>query len=212
MAARIKKGDPEMLLTSFCDILTISISALFMATIITVFEATKVPELRMTPKAIVSGKTPFFFECRNNELFNIDKAGLDNQVADLLNSVAPGVRSGDLGQFLKAIQGRQVTNQYYRLNPSYLLAAIMALEPKSDAPPGETEDKIENPKGKFQSILAQLDKEKHYIAFLVRDDSFPVFRKARFLADEKGFDTGWELLGIDEPIKFGAGGTTVMSQ
>ncbi|MBM3858076.1 MAG: hypothetical protein FJ395_00325 [Verrucomicrobia bacterium] len=208
MAARIKKSDPEMLLTSFCDILTISISALFMATIITVFEATKVPELRMTPKTIVTGKTAYFFECRNNELFNVNKAALDDQVAELLNSVTPGVRSGDLSGFLKALLGRQVTNEYYRVNPSYLLTAIMALEPREEAR-GESVEDVDRAAGKFQIILNQLDPQKQYIAFLVRDDSFQVFRKARFLADERGFDTGWEMLGIDEPIKFGAGGQVV---
>lgn len=211
MAARIKKGSPEMLLTSFCDILTISISALFMATIVTVFEATKVPELRMTPKAMASGKMPYFFECRNNELFNINKPALDDQVADLLNSVTPGVRSGDLSGFLKAIVGRQVTNEYYRVNPAYLLTAIMALEPIPEVR-GESEAELERPNGKFQTILSQLDPQKQYIAFLVRDDSFPVFRRARVIADERGFDTGWELLGIDEPIKFGAGGQTISVQ
>jgi len=208
MGARIKKSDPELLLVSFCDILTISISALFMATIITVFEATKVPELRMTPKAMASGKSPVFFECRNNQLFIIDKASLDDQVADLLNSVSPGVRSGDISRFLRVLQGRQVTNRYYRVNPSYLLTAIMALEPQPNVR-GETIQELERENSSFQLALKQLNPEKQYVAFLVRDDSFPVFRKARVLADEQGYDTGWELLGIDEPIKFGAGGISV---
>jgi hypothetical protein len=202
-----------MLLLSFCDILTISMSALFMATIVTVFEATKVPELTMTPKAmLVTGKTPIFFECRNNELFNLDKPSLDDQVADMLNTIKTGVRSGDMGSFLKALEGHQVTNQYYKVNQSYLLAGVMALEPKIGAPPGETLEWINQTNGKFQLILSQVNPRKHYIVFLVRDDSFAVLRRVRFLADEKGFDTGWEMLGIDEPIKFGAGGTPVMYQ
>jgi hypothetical protein len=39
-----------------------------------------------------------------------------------------------------------------------------------------------------------------------------VFRKARQAADNLGLDTGWELLGIDEPIKFGEGGTAIGTQ
>jgi hypothetical protein len=211
MAARIKKADPELLLVSFCDILTISISALFMATIITVFEATKVPELSMTPRAAPSDKQPVFFECRNNEVFIIDKARLDDQVAELMNTVAPGVKSGDMGGFLKALQGRVVTNYYYKVNPSYLLAAIMALDAKPDVS-GETIDSIEQRSGKYQITLENLNTHKQFAFFLVRDDSFPAFRKARELADKKGFDTGWELLGINEPIKFGAGGQGVTTQ
>jgi hypothetical protein len=61
-------------------------------------------------------------------------------------------------------------------------------------------------------MLTSLDKDKQYIAFLVRDDSFNVFRKARQVADSLGLDTGWELLGVGEPIKFGEGGTAIGTQ
>jgi hypothetical protein len=77
---------------------------------------------------------------------------------------------------------------------------------------GESAVDLENPNSKYREILSRLDKDKQYIAFLVRDDSFNVFRKARQVADNLGLDTGWELLGIDEPIKFGAGGTAISTQ
>jgi hypothetical protein len=47
---------------------------------------------------------------------------------------------------------------------------------------------------------------------LVRDDSFNVFREAREVAYRRGYEAGWELLGADEPIKFGAGGVAIPSQ
>ena len=206
--ARIKKADPELLLVSFCDILTISISGLFMATIITVFEATKIPELSMTPKAIPTTKSAMFFECRGDELFFVDKEKLDSQIATELSKLDPSVRSGDIQQFLRIIQATDLGNENYKVVPSYLLTMIVALEPRPGVP-GIRPETLENPSGKFQTILGQLDKEKYYIAFLVRDDSFNAFRKARILADKSGFDTGWELLGADEPIKFGSGGTAI---
>lgn len=73
-------------------------------------------------------------------------------------------------------------------------------------------EELENPNSNFQAILSQLVRSNQYIAFLVRDDSFNIFRKARQVADTAGFDTGWELLGIDEPIKFGEGGTAIATQ
>jgi hypothetical protein len=211
MAKRKKKGEPEMLIVSFCDIVTITTAAMFFAMLITVQEAVKIPVFRPTPRSIKTDKIVAWFECRNNEVFYVDKVGLDDQVAELLSSISPGVRGGDLTGFLKAIQGRQVTNQYYRVNPSYLLTAIVALEPRIDVP-GETVKDLENDGSKFAYVIRQLDVKKRYVAFLVRDDSFEVFRKARQVADKHGFDTGWELLGIDEPIKFGAGGQNVSVQ
>jgi len=209
--ARPKKGDPELLLVSFCDILTISIAGLFMAVIITVFEATKIPELQMTPLARDTDKRPVFFECRGNELFFVDKDGLDEQVRKKLSTLNPSVRSGDFTQFLKAIQGEEIGNQYYKVDPKFLLVGMMALDARAGSR-GETKQGIQAANSMFKTVLAQLDKETQYIAFLVRDDSFDLFRAARVDADKAGFDTGWELLGIDEPIKFGQGGSAIAPQ
>jgi hypothetical protein len=211
VARRKKKGEPEMLIVSFCDIVTISTAALFFAMLITVQEAVKIPVFRPTPRAIPSNKQPVFFECRGKEVFWVDKDGLDAQVAKLLSSLNINVRSGQLGDFLKAIQGQEVGNNYYKVNPSYLLATIVALEPKANIH-GEGFKQLDNPNGKFIGWLNALDSKTQYVAFLVRDDSFEVFRRARVVADKQKFDTGWELLGADEPIKFGAGGSQIQLQ
>jgi hypothetical protein len=212
MARRRKhKGEPEMLIVSFCDIVTITTAALFFCLLVTVQEAVKIPVLRPTPRAKISSKQGVFFECRDNQLYFVDKAGLDDQVEQLMSALNPGIRGGDLESFLKAIQGKEVGNAYYTVDPRYLLVGRMGLE----ARPGVSGEKIEelaDPNSKFQAILSQLDKDHQYIAFLVRDDSFTVFRKARQIADDTGLDTGWELLGIGEPIKFGEGGTQIATQ
>jgi len=209
---RQKKGEPEMLIVSFCDIVTITTAALFFCLLVTVQEAVKIPVFRPTPRAKITAKQGVFFECRTNQLFFVDKAGLDDQVENLMSRLNPGVRGGDLGSFLKAVQGQEVGNAYYKVDARFLLVGQMGLEARPGVP-GETLTDLENANnGKFQAILSQLNNTNQYIAFLVRDDSFNVFRKARQIADEAGFDTGWELLGIDEPIKFGEGGTAIATQ
>ena len=208
---RKRKGEPELLIVSFCDIVTITTAALFFCLVVTVQESVKVPVFRPTPLAKTSNKQGFFFECRNDQLFYVDKAGLDDQVEELMSKLNPGVRGGDLESFLKAIQGQEVGNAYYTVDPHYLLVVRMGLRSRPGAS-GEGAANLENPNSKFQAVLSQLDKDKQYIAFLVRDDSFNVFRKARQVADNVGLDTGWELLGIDEPIQFGEGGTAIGTQ
>jgi hypothetical protein len=208
---RKRKGEPELLIVSFCDIVTITTAALFFCLIVTVQEAVKVPIFRPTPLAKVSSKQGIFFECRNDQLFFVDMAGLDGQVEDLMSKLNPGVRGGDLGSFVKAIQDQDIGNAYYKVDPRYLLVGKMGLEPRPGTS-GEGTGDLENANSKYQAMLSLLDKDKQYIAFLVRDDSFDVFRKARQVADSLGLDTGWELLGIDEPIKFGEGGTAISTQ
>jgi hypothetical protein len=208
---KIKKGEPELLIVSFCDIVTITTAALFFCLLVTVQEAVKIPVFRPTPRAKITSKQGIFFECRTNELFFVDKAGLDDQVEKLMSTLNPGIRGGDLDSFLKAIQGQEVGNAYYRVDPRYLLVGRMGLDARPGVA-GETMTELDDRNGKFQVMLSQLDKSKQYVAFLVRDDSFNIFRRARQIADEAGLETGWELLGIDEPIKFGEGGTAIATQ
>jgi len=211
MPQRKKKGEPEMLIVSFCDIVTITTAAMFFALLITVQEAVKIPVFQPTPRAVPTDKEPIFFECRGDQVFYVDKDGLDNQVAKLLSTLNPGIRSGDLSQFLKAIGGQEIGNPYYRVDPKYLLVGVMALESRPDVK-GEDLGIVTNVNSRFSTALSQIDANKRYIAFLVRDDSFNVFRHARSVSDEAGFDSGWELLGMDEPIKFGAGGQSITVQ
>jgi hypothetical protein len=198
-----RKSSPEMLLVSFCDILTISISALFMATIITVFESTKVPEMFMVPRAISTDKTPAFFECRSNQVFFVDKDGLDEQVTKLMAS-ANVSKSGDLSELIRLVAEQNVGNKFYKVIPSYLLTGVVAVEPRPEVA-GVTIEELKTPNNQFLAFLRKVNPSDQYLVFLVRDDSFDVFRDARKLADRVGYDVGWELLGIDEPIKFGEG-------
>jgi len=197
-----------MLIVSFCDIVTITTAAMFFALLITVQEAVKIPIYRPAPMARTTNKHPVFFECRANQVFYVDKAGLDDQVEKMLSTLTPSMRSGDPTGFVKAISGNEVGNEYYKVAPSYLLAMIMALEPKPEAK-GDDKNSIDDPSGKFQSWLHQLNATSDYIVFLVRDDSFDIFRQARVVADKIGYDTGWEMLDKNEPIKFGTGGSIV---
>src|SRR5437667_5852449 len=107
MAKRRKKGEPEMLIVSFCDIVTITTAAMFFAMLITVQEAVKIPVFKPTPRATITNKQPVFFECRANEVFYLDKEGLDAQVAKALGTLSPGVR-GDMQNILKLFQGQEI--------------------------------------------------------------------------------------------------------
>jgi hypothetical protein len=211
MAQRKKKGEPEMLIVSFCDIVTITTAAMFFALLITIMEASKVPTFKPAPMAAPTDKVPVFFECRNQEIFYIDKVTLDDQVTKLLSTLSPGVRTGKLENFLKVVQGQEIGNEYYKVNPSYLLAAILAIDGRSGVH-GETKDQIQLATSKFWTVLKQLDRNSQFVVFLVRDDSFDIMRRARRTADQAGFIVGWDLLGEKEPIKFGAGGATIVPE
>ena len=171
------------------------------------------PPLLMNPRhrAAPSNKQAEFFECRNNQVFYIDKPNLDSQVEKMLTAISPDMRSRDLNGFLKVIQSAQVGNEFYTVNHNYLMTAIIAIEVRPGVA-GEPVTTIPDPNGKFQKTLGKWNTNERHIAFMVRDDSFQVFRLAREICEKLGFDVGWELLGEGEPIKFGAGGTAISVQ
>jgi hypothetical protein len=208
MPKRKKKHEPEMLIVSFCDIVTITTAALFFCLLITVQEAVKVPVFKPTPRSKPTNKTPVFFECRDNTVIYIDKEGLDAQVQHMLQTLPANVKSGDIQAFVRAVGQDTVGNEYYRVIPSYLLTAIMALEPKPNGR-GEDKESLKQPNSRFHVVLRQLDQTRQYAVFLVRDNSFEVFRSARKEANVAGLEIGWELLGSDEPVKFGSGGAEI---
>ena len=244
MPKRPKAGDPELLLVSFCDIVTVTTAALFMAMVITIQEAMKVPVLKSAPRAksvIVrktaasSGaasagesamtsyqKTPVYFECRTGMMFPVNyeelyqqtkaaRAGAGTKAAQ----AAAQTEATDKSQFafLNNMQSQEIGNDYYRVQPSFLMLGQMVLEPRPDAK-GETEKEIENKSSsKFFAALRKVDKVKQYIVFLVRDDSFALFKACRRFVQQEGYDSGWEYLDDDQLIKFGGfGGALVPPQ
>jgi chromosome segregation ATPase len=62
---------------------------------------------------------------------------------------------------------------------------------KKDDATGESPDAILREESRFQSKLKELDPKKNYLVFLVQQDAYPVFLKARKLAWDKGFVVGW---------------------
>jgi hypothetical protein len=163
---------------------------------------------RPVPQVTPTSKQPVFFECRGNEVFFVDRDGLDAKVSQMLAALPPESKGGNLATFLKAIEAREVRSEFYKVSPKYLLAAMMALEPRKDVH-GENREQLGKPESTFQTMLSVLDMRRKYVVFLVRDDSFSVFRQVRSIAEENGFDVGCQCLAGDELIQFGAGGRAI---
>jgi hypothetical protein len=143
------------------------------------------------------GTVPIYFECRGNLVCPVDFDGLQGQVDGRLAKI-PGDR--DPAVAMRTLQADPpIANHSYRVNINYLLMGVIALEPLPGQGAGMALEKLSDT---FGAAIAKLDPDKHYVTLLVRDDSFPAFRKARDFAEAKGFAVGWELLATNEPIKF----------
>jgi len=137
-----------------------------------------------------------FFECRSNQVFFVDKEWLEKKVEQRMNTMESGVNS------IPRLFRDEIANEYYKVLPAFLLDMTLAFEPK----PGTRGDdlaQLKQPDCRYRTVLSKLNERNNFVHFFVRDDnSFPVFRQARAIAQNNRLETGWELLTSDEPLKF----------
>lgn len=149
----------------------------------------------------MNSRSPVYFECRDNEIFYVDKAGLDKQVQQLLQDLPTEARSGDIQRFIKAISDKDAGNKYYKVVPTYLLTAFLALEPRPGVR-GEDPASLQQANSEFKMTLEALDQKHQFVVLFLRDSAFGVFRAARQEARRAGLETSWELYASDELLKF----------
>jgi hypothetical protein len=77
---------------------------------------------------------------------------------------------------------------------------------------GKTIEALKNPQAAFQKAIVAIDPAQQYAAFIVRPDSFEIFRAIRDDLRLRGIEIGWEPLPAERPMSFGPGGRKVKSQ
>ncbi len=196
---RPKKGNPELNVVSFCDIVTVAMVALFMVLIIVIDQALRTPIVRPIPLATNTTNAPVYFECRSNQVFYIDR----EELAQIRNRAVLELkaRTGGGEQMLQQAMQQEIGNAFYLFDNSFLMMGIMALQPRPGVQ-GEPEEKLQEPSSTFFQRMTSLDPDAAYVVYLVRDDSFPAYRAARNLTVRQGLLSGWEYLGRDEVITF----------
>lgn len=200
---RPRKGDPELLLVSFCDIVTITTAAMFMAMIVVIDESSRIPAIRPMPMMHETTNAAVYYECRQNEVFYIDRDELARIFTDSSTKFLAEHQSaaGSVG-VLSDMMHQDIGNDIYRIDDRYLMMGALALLPK-EGQKGTTIDELnKSTNNVFRQTMAGYDPAAQYFVFLVRDDSFAVFRKARDIVTSKRFSSGWDFLEREEPITF----------
>jgi len=194
-----KKSVPTLNIITFCDIVTVSMVAMFMVLIIVIDQSMRTPEVRPIPLALATTNAPVYFECRSNQVFYLDRQGLDEVRAKALAEMR--AKAGEQEGMLQSAMSQDIGNRFYKFENSFLVLGIMALTPREGVP-GVPIPELENPESDFQKVLSTLDPMAHFVVYLVRDDSFDAYRKVRNLTNKRSLLTGWEYLGRGEVITF----------
>lgn len=195
---RPKRGDPELLLVSFCDIVTIVVAALFMAMVVVIDQTSRIPSIIPIPEVKDTELKPVYFECRNRMIFPIDRAGLWK----VFQTNASAFRSNEGATMVERLAKLDVGDQYYRIDYGLAMMGMMGLVPRPAAKgiaEAEIKASTNNP---FSSLLAVMDKNSQYCVFYVREDSYSIYRACRSLCIGRKIHQGWEYVAMDEPLTF----------
>lgn len=205
---------PSIDLSSFLDIMTCVLGILILIILLTGIDASQITVLVATPKELTGDtRSPIFFECRNDQLFEIDYQGfkdaVDRTTAELWERV-----QGNEQDFIRESALTYLTVGAYRLEFTQAMIGKYALRQIRDAKGYVLKGALsqETPDKWFGSRLAAIHPEREFICFFVRPDSFSIFQKARSLAWQRDINTSCELLAPNDPIIFGPGGTRVTVQ
>lgn len=199
-------------LDSFLDIMTCMLGILVLIILLTGIDASQIKVLIPTPMMHATTLKPIYIECRNNEMFTVPVTELRGMANDSLKTLAAEAK-GDSATLLSKLAEANVQNDTYRVDLTYALLGQFAIWPVPTAKGYAMKSiKDETDKDWYGKILTALDKEKEMVTFLVRDNSFEVFKKARGLAWAWKVEVSYELLDAEEPIKFGLGGSRSLAQ
>lgn len=211
--ARKKGGGAAINLDSFLDIMTCLVGILVLIIILTGVDASQIKVLVPTPMENPDLEAnPIFLEARNNELFRVPYADLVERANNALQEIAEKAQ-GNPEEMLRLISATKVETDIYTIDLTYALTGQIAVIPLQGSQGYRIEDPAqERPSDWFGQIVSNLDPEEEMLTFLVRDDSFEVFKFARHLAWGKKIPVSYELLAQDEPITFGLQGRRSMAQ
>ena len=204
---------PQMDLSSFTDIMTCILGVLVLIILLTGIDASQITVLVATPKEMTADdKSPVFFECRKNKLFQISidelKKACDAKTEELRNKT-----KGDETEFLKQAAQTMLEVDGQKVDYTYALMGKYVLLPIPEAEGYDLgTQKEETPDMWFGSRLEKIDPKTQFICFLLRPDSYKIFQRARNLAWIKNINVACELQDERNPIMIGPGGERMFMQ
>lgn len=210
MARRSKGADIN--LDSFLDIMTCLVGVLVLVLILTGIDAGQIKVLIPTPMEHKTDMNPIYIECRDNEMFVVSIRELQALTRDALVDIGRNA-GGDEIEMLQLLEDTEVGDENYKVDLTYTLLGQCAIQAVEGTRGYALEDvQAETEQDWFGKILTSLDRETEMLTFLVRDDSFGVFKRARHIAWKWKVEVSYQLLDVDDVVKFGLGGSSPLPQ
>jgi hypothetical protein len=206
MRRRRAPGEILFSLDSFLDIVTNVVGVLVLVAIVTVLSSGNIS----VPFAGTAMQTPgpsaerALFECVGGEIYFVDEEANGRRVLDEVT--ASGMAAGAPEDIMTLLDEHDVGDETFRVRATRVegaVAWVYALRPEAR---GEDVAALGAKESSYQRRLAALPRPG-FAYFVVHDDSFDVFKKARDLARARGLSVGWHPVAGRDPLRIAANGS-----
>jgi hypothetical protein len=201
---RRRRGNDEILfsLDSFLDIVTNVVGVLVLVAMVTVVSAGKisVPSGATAATAVKPTATRLLFECSHDEVFFVDEDGNGRRVLEEASRATERPTRNGLAELLEAKDVGDATHRVHVDTTEPTISWVYTLRPDAH---GEHAADLEREGSDFRRRL----EGGGFAYFVVHDDSFEVFRKARDLARARGIAVGWHPVEGHASLRLSANGS-----
>lgn len=203
-----RRGSEEVLfsLDAFLDIVTNVVGVLVLVAIVTVLSAgnISVPSGATAMAMPRPSATRLLFECAGGQVFFVDEEGNGQRVLDEVKATGEHAISADA--LVALLDQQDVGDATHRVRADRIergVAWVYALRPGAR---GEGMTDLDREDSVFRKQLAGLERGG-FAYFVVHDDSFDVFGKARDIARARGVSVGWHPVEGQAPVRLSAIGS-----
>jgi hypothetical protein len=207
MSRRVYQRGVALSLDSFLDIVTNSVGVLILVAVVTVLTAGDISLSLGTPilHPAPTGAERIVFECRRQRVARLPEKEVNQQFERLMKG--GGKEKVDVSDVEYLLGSGSLRDAAFRVKIHVEQGTpFLIYEPRNDVQ-GETLEEIKNPTSEYQRRIKGADPKTYYLFFIVRDDSFEVFREARRIAATGGLAVGWYPKLLSEPLLFSSGAT-----
>jgi hypothetical protein len=207
MSRRQRDEDPLLSLDSFLDIVTNVVGVLILVAVVTVLGAgdVAISSGAGAMRAIEPSAPRTLFECRNGEMYFVDEDAHRERVVAEMERVHGGPPTTP-GEVIATLESFDIGDGTHRVRARALAEGGIAwiYELRRGAR-GESKAAIEDPDSAFQRRLAAAG-TGGFVYFVVDENSFELFRRARDLARARGVAVGWLPVAGKDPLELSVNG------
>ncbi len=221
MSRRRRAAFHEPSLVPLADMLCNTVGVIVFILIFTVLTAGGALLMKRLPYEHTTKLKRAIFVCYHDRVLPMDEQGLHAEFEKGLPKSE--LTFDNLDRYVAAINKRKVENKYFKLTMEaevqtedygfYLrkrLSVSSSYHPKDNA--GELIQDFDNSHSVYRAALHADNPKKRFVYFLVYPDSLEVFDKARTIAREMSYETGWFGNEANKPLEFSSNGRDSTAQ